>query len=188
MPPLRLAQARAALNAQETPAKSGPGVIRAAVLVPLFEGSTGIEVLLTKRTELVEHHKGQISFPGGAADEADADAVATALREAEEEIGLDPKSVEVLGYLEEFETPSGFLITPVAGLLKSKPKLKLNRDEVEEAFWVPVDFFLDEANENREEREWRGKMHAVYSYQFGGHRVWGATAAMLRGFLKRASG
>lgn len=163
------------------------GATRAAVLVPLVLDQDRLSVLLTKRTERVEYHKGQISFPGGTVDEGDVNAVATALREAEEEIGLSSGSVEVLGRLDDLEIPTGFCITPVVGLVRGMPDLVLNLDEVEEVFIVPVGFFLDPANEEVGEREWKGRMHVVYSYQFGSHRIWGATAAVIRKFLRGAA-
>lgn len=187
---LTLAQILAFVRAQQ-PAAAKPvndKATVAAVLVPLILDEGRLSVLLTKRTDSVEHHKGQISFPGGTVDETDDDATATALREAEEEIGLSPGSVEILGRLDDFEIPTGFCITPVVGLVRGMPDLVLNLDEVEEAFIVPVGFFLDAANEEVAEREWRGRMHAVYSYQFGHHRVWGATAAMIRTLLRGAAG
>jgi len=160
---------------------------RAAVLVPLVLENDRLCLLLTKRTESVEHHKGQISFPGGTVDSGDADAAATALREAEEEIGLNREAVEILGLLDDLEIPTGFVVTPVVGLLRGMPDLVLNVDEVEEAFCVPVGFFLDEANEEVGEREWRGRKLPLYSYQFGAHRIWGATAAVIRRFLRGVS-
>ncbi len=163
---------------------TGSSLKRAAVLVPLVLEDGHLSVLLTKRTDVVEHHKGQISFPGGAVDSADSDAIATALREAEEEIGLDRATVTILGELDDLEIPTGFVVTPVVGSINGMPDLVLNVDEVEEAFCVPVGFFLDEANEEVGEREWRGRKFAVYSYQFGAHRIWGATAAVIRSFLR----
>ncbi len=164
------------------------GVVRAAVLVPLIDDEGHLSILLTRRTDRVEHHKGQISFPGGTVDDGDSDIVATAMREANEEIGLEATNVEVLGSFDDLEIPTGFVVTPVVGVVRGMPDLVLNVDEVEEAFSVPVAFFLDPDNEERGEREWRGRMHHVFSYQFGTHRIWGATAAMIRGLLRGAAG
>lgn len=163
---------------------SDPALKRAAVLVLLVLEDGHVSVLLTKRTDAVEHHKGQISFPGGAVDAGDTNATATAMREASEEIGLDPASVTILGELDQLEIPTGFVVTPVVGSIEGMPDLVLNVDEVEEAFCVPVGFFLDETNEEVGEREWRGRKFPVYSYQFGAHRIWGATAAVIRNFLR----
>jgi 8-oxo-dGTP pyrophosphatase MutT (NUDIX family) len=162
--------------------------VRAAVLVPLIDDEGHLSVLLTKRTDVVEHHKGQISFPGGVIDKDDGGVADAALREANEEVGLQATSVELLGEFDDLEIPTGFVVTPVVGVLRGMPDLVLNVDEVEEAFTVPISFFLDPENEERGEREWRGRMHPVYSYQFGDHRIWGATAAMIRGLLRGAAG
>lgn len=164
------------------------GAVRAAVLIPLIDDEGHLAVLLTKRTDRVEHHKGQVSFPGGVIDAVDDGVVAAALREAHEEIGLAASEVEILGELDDMEIPTGFVVTPVVGLLQGMPDLVLNVEEVEECFAVPVSFFLDPENEEHGTREWRGRMHSVYSYEYAGHRIWGATAAMLRGLLRGAAG
>jgi 8-oxo-dGTP pyrophosphatase MutT (NUDIX family) len=185
---LLLSDIRSYLRSHRPRRVSSPGAVRAAVLVPFIDDDGHLSVLLTKRTDRVEHHKGQISFPGGAIDAGDHGVVAAALREAREEIGLMPAALDLLGEHDDLEIPTGFVVTPVVGVLRGMPDLVLNVDEVEEAFSVPVAFFLDPENEERGEREWRGRMHPVYSYQFGGHRIWGATAAMLRGLLRGAAG
>ncbi|MCU0452802.1 MAG: CoA pyrophosphatase [Bacteroidetes bacterium] len=164
------------------------GAVRAAVLIPLIDDDGHLSILLTKRTDHVEHHKGQISFPGGVIDARDDGVVAAALREANEEIGLDRSVIELLGEHDDLEIPTGFVVTPVVGVLRGMPDLVLNVDEVEESFAVPVSFLLDPENEEQGTREWRGQMHPVYSYEFGGHRIWGATAAMIRGLLRGAAG
>ncbi len=155
----------------------------AAVLIPLFEYEASLHVLLTKRTETVEHHKGQISFPGGARDESDPSIIATALREAEEEIGLPAASVEVLGAIDDFATPSGFVITPVVGFIPHLPDLRPHASEVAEILFVPLSVFLDPENERTIVRERNGVLHRVYLYPFGPHEIWGATAAIIREFL-----
>jgi 8-oxo-dGTP pyrophosphatase MutT (NUDIX family) len=158
-------------------------LVPAGVLVPLFEHNGGLNVILTQRTDDVEHHKGQISFPGGLKEENDATIIETALREAEEEIGLSRKSVEILGVLNDFQTPSGFHITPVVAFLPFVPSFFLNTAEVFQIFDVPLSFFLDTRNERVERHEYSGKVRNVYFYQYGQFEIWGATAAMLRSFL-----
>ena len=158
-------------------------LIRAGVLVPLFTQEDELHVILTQRTETVEHHKGQVSFPGGVMDSADETIVDTALREAEEEIGLMRNTVEVLGIFNDFRTPSGFCITPVVGFLTLVPSFVLNKTEVSEIFDVPLSFFLDFRNERIEQRAFSGKIINVYLYRYGNHEIWGTTAEMLLAFL-----
>jgi 8-oxo-dGTP pyrophosphatase MutT (NUDIX family) len=161
-----------------------PNLKKAAVLMLFYPKGDDLYVLLTKRTEDVEHHKGQISFPGGSRDDEDDHLVATALRESEEEIGLRPDAFEVLGLLNEYETPSGFAITPVVAYTKCLPPLKPNAMEVAEILEVPVSIFLVKGNERVEKLTRLGRVIDVYFYQFGEYEIWGATAAILRGFLR----
>jgi 8-oxo-dGTP pyrophosphatase MutT (NUDIX family) len=160
-----------------------PHLISAGVLVPLFEKMGTLHLLLSRRTESVEHHKGQISFPGGARDQSDRTIIDTALRETEEEIGIQRPRIEVLGVLDDFQTPSGFCITPVVGYLQSIPPLHLNPQEVSEVFDVPLSFFLEKANERVEQRRRGSTVANVYFYRYGNYEIWGATAAMIRSFL-----
>lgn len=155
----------------------------AGVLVLLFRKGHELHLLLTKRTDEVEHHKGQISFPGGAANGEDANIEATALREAEEEIGLPASAVEVLGRFDDISTPTGFLITPVVGYVHSIPALALNSEEVVEVIEVPLSFFLEKRNERFEKRVLEGKVFDVCFYDFGRHVIWGATAKIIRSIL-----
>ena len=157
---------------------------RAGVLVPLFIKNEELSVVLTQRTVAVEHHKGQISFPGGTMDKVDSTIIDTALREAWEEIGLLRTSVEVLGLLSDFCTPSGFSITPVVGFLPPNPSYILNKTEVSEIFDVPLSFFLDPRNERTEKCIRFDKMMNIYFYNYGTHEIWGATAEILRNFLQ----
>jgi 8-oxo-dGTP pyrophosphatase MutT (NUDIX family) len=151
----------------------------AAVLVPLVETPNGFQLLLTKRTDTVEHHKGQISFPGGVADDGDSSLTGTALREAFEEIGLPPESVRILGILDEVHTPSGFLITPVIGVVSALPVLQPNPAEVCEIISVPFELFFDEGNMYTELRSIEGKERLIYFYTVGAEPVWGATAFII---------
>jgi len=160
-----------------------PGLRKAAVLILLYPKDNELHVLLTKRTEDVEHHKGQISFPGGSMDDEDPDLVATALRETEEEVGLPKEVPQILGFFDEYETPSGFAITPVVAFAGALPSLSHNTMEVAEILEVPLSVFLDDQNERLERRKRLGHLIDVYFYRFGAHEIWGATAAILRAFL-----
>ena len=144
----------------------------ASVLVPIVDREEGLTMLLTRRASHLKDHSGQVSFPGGRVAPDDPSPEATALREAREEIGLDPARVEVLGR-------TGFRITPVVGVIT--PPLQLQRDanEVEEIFEVPLAFLLDPANHQRQSREWQGELRWFYAMPYGEHYIWGATAGML---------
>lgn len=176
-------QIRAFFSTYRPKEQRAPHLKRAAILIPFFEKKSALHVLLTKRTESVEHHKGQISFPGGAMDDHDADSVTTALRETEEEIGLKKSVVEVLGVFDDYTTPSGYRITPVVGFVASVPALQPSTDEVAEIFEVPLSFFLDKKNERVVPIMRNGKWRDVYFYNYGPYKVWGVTAAILRSFL-----
>jgi 8-oxo-dGTP pyrophosphatase MutT (NUDIX family) len=165
-----------------------PDLKKAAVLMLFYPKNDDLYVLLTKRTDDVEHHKGQISFPGGSRDDEDDHLVATALRESKEEIGLQPGAVEVLGLFHEYETPSGFAITPVVAYARCLPPLKPNVMEVAEILEVPVSLFLDKGKERVEKITRLGRVIDVYFYRFGEYEIWGATAAILRAFLRSLTG
>ena len=157
----------------------------AAVLIPLVAAEDKVSVLLTQRTAHLSDHAGQISFPGGRVEEHDADAVATALRESVEEIGLAASAIEVLGSLPLYVTATGFQITPVVGLIERPFSLDLDAFEVEEAFRVPLDFLMDPANHERRRIDVGGVARTFYAMPYTAARryyIWGATAAMLRNF------
>jgi 8-oxo-dGTP pyrophosphatase MutT (NUDIX family) len=170
---------------QESPRRKLPadGYVQAAVLVALIWRDGDYDVLLTTRTEDVETHKGQVSFPGGVREETDRTAVDTALREAEEELGLPPGMVRVAGLLDDLAIPTGFVVTPVVGLLEHLPVLVPNAAEVVDIFRVPLTFFADGENARREHRKAGGKKYEVWHYTTGGHQIWGATAAIIRGLV-----
>lgn len=155
-------------------------IVPAAVLVPLVDHATGLTVLLTRRTAHLDHHAGQISFPGGRVEEGDADPVATALRETQEEIGLDPSHIDVIGRLDGYLTITNFTVVPVVGVVRPPFDLKPDPFEVDEVFEVPFDFILDPANHQRHFRDGPdGKRRYFYAIPYGPHYIWGATAAML---------
>lgn len=160
---------------------AAPGSLRpAGVLVPLIERRGEIHVILTKRTSHLKHHPGQIAFPGGKQEPTDADATAAALREAEEEIGLPPHLVEVLGHLPRHETVSIFSITPVIARIRDDFRQIPEPGEVEEVFEVPLRHLLDPANYAVEGRRWRGQRRQYYAVPWGPYYIWGATARICR--------
>jgi 8-oxo-dGTP pyrophosphatase MutT (NUDIX family) len=151
----------------------------AAVLIPII-ARPELTVLLTQRTESLSTHAGQIAFPGGRVDEADTSVVDAALREAEEEIGLDRRFVEPLGFIDSYRTGTGYRIAPVVALVQPGFVLQLNPHEVVEAFEVPLSFLMDLTNHQRHSREWRGRQRDFYAMPFGERYIWGATAGMLK--------
>ncbi|MDH0380395.1 CoA pyrophosphatase [Comamonas aquatica] len=159
----------------------------AAVLVPLVLREE-LTVLLTQRTEQLSTHSGQVAFPGGRQDPEDADATATALREAQEEVGLDPGQVEVLGSLPVYETGTAFMVTPVVALVQPVAALHPNPYEVADVFEVPLRFLLDPAHHQRHRLHWQGLEREWFSMPYldaGRERyIWGATAGMLRNFYR----
>ena len=158
----------------------------AAVLVPLVEHASGLTVLLTRRTDHLKHHAGQVSFPGGRVEAHDRGPVDTALRETEEEIGLRRDRVEVAGYLDGYETGTGFHITPVVGFVQPGFTLKLDSFEVAEAFEVPLEFIFDPANHKRHSRMQNGRERRYFAMPYGDFYIWGATAGMLINLYRRA--
>lgn len=175
----RLAGAAMAPRVIEAGADPMAALTPAAVLVPLINRPSGLTVLLTQRTEHLRDHAGQVSFPGGRREAQDADAVATALREAREEVGLDPARIEILGRLPEYRTGTGFAVTPVIGLVEPPLNLKLDDFEVADVFEPPLAFLLDPANHRRDSIEVRGALREYWAMPWRGHYIWGATAGML---------
>ena len=157
----------------------------AAVLVGLVERDGEWQVLLTRRTDSLRHHAGQISFPGGRIEASDADPVRAALREAQEEVGLAPECVVPLGYLDPFVTITGFHVYPVVAQVHAGFAPTLDPAEVAEAFEVPLGFLLDPDNARRLEVDYRGGKRALIEFRYGDYRIWGATAAMLVNFRQR---
>lgn len=156
----------------------------AAVLVAIRDAPDPGVVFTLRRDDLARH-AGQVSFPGGRADAEDADAIATALRESREEIALDPRAVEPLGYLDRLETTSGFSVTPVVARLAADAVLSPQPDEVARIFEVPLEFLLDPANLHAYDIHLRGLRRKVYEYVGVAPRIWGATALMLVNLMRR---
>jgi 8-oxo-dGTP pyrophosphatase MutT (NUDIX family) len=171
------------LNPQNRPAQR-PDLMPAAVLVPLIFRHEPM-VLLTQRTEHLARHAGQVAFPGGRQEERDISLVETALRETQEETGIDPAFVTVAGYLDAYETGTGYAILPVVGILSDGFALAPHDGEVAAIFEVPLAFLLDPANRLQQSREFQGRSRSFYSYTYEGRYIWGATAAMLKSFAER---
>ncbi len=157
-------------------------ITAAAVLIPLVQRPEGLSMLLTQRTAHLTDHAGQISFPGGRAEEFDASPVATALRETEEEIGLDRRHIEIVGILPDYITGTGYRVTPVVGLVTPPFELTPDENEVAEIFEVPLAFLMDAANHRRlsfDLPEGAGR-RSFYAMPYERFFIWGATAGMLR--------
>jgi 8-oxo-dGTP pyrophosphatase MutT (NUDIX family) len=165
-----------------------PSLKPAAVLVPIVEHASGATVLLTQRTAHLADHGGQISFPGGRVEPADRDAVETALRETEEEIGLGRDFVDIAGRLDTYETGTGFSITPVVGVVRPGFAIAPDSFEVAEVFEVPLAFVLDPDNHQRGTREFRGVERQFYVLPYESRYIWGATAGMLVNLAHRLRG
>lgn len=152
----------------------------AGVLVPLIVTDNRVEVILTKRASGLKHHPGQIAFPGGKQEESDANVAAAALREAHEEIGLEPSNVELLGEMPPHETVTSFTMTPVLGRVLNPFEVRPEPGEVEEVFQVPLDHLMDTARYSVQSRRWLGQRRYYYTVPFGPYYIWGATARILR--------
>jgi len=151
----------------------------AAVLVGLVEYADATSVLLTLRTDHLDDHPGQVSFPGGKAEPDDGSPEETAIRETEEETGLHRRHIEVIGRLDDYETRTGFRITPIVAMITPPFELSPDPFEVAEVFEVPLDFLLDPANHQRHSRVFRGAEREFYAMPYGDYYIWGATAGML---------
>jgi 8-oxo-dGTP pyrophosphatase MutT (NUDIX family) len=157
----------------------------AAVLVALMDDARGPQIVLTRRSAALKHHPGQIAFPGGKIDPGDDGPEGAALREASEEIGLDPANVETLGHLPPHETVTGFTVTPVLARIRSPFAWRAEAGEVDEVFSVPLAHLADPANYLIEGRIWRGSLRRYYVVPWGPYYIWGATARILRRLADR---
>ena len=152
---------------------------RASVLIPIVARNPEPAILLTKRTEHLAAHPGQISFPGGSCDSRDRDELETALRETSEEVGIESHQIEIIGRLESYQTVSDFAISPFVGVVEAEVELTLDANEVEEVFELPLSFLLDPKRHEIKSRVWGGRERFFYAMPYNGYYIWGATAAML---------
>jgi 8-oxo-dGTP pyrophosphatase MutT (NUDIX family) len=157
----------------------------AAVLIPVVDHGDRATVLLTKRAERLRSHSGQVAFPGGRIDETDPSPEDAALRETEEEIGLDRGFIDVIGRMPDYVSGSGYRIAPVLSIVRPGFLLTINTDEVDDAFEVPLSFLMDPANHNRDSRIWENKERFFYTMPYGGRNIWGVTAGIIRTLYER---
>lgn len=168
------------------PRVAGPRRLRdAAVLIPVVDHGPEASVILTKRTEKLSSHSGQVAFPGGRIDPTDLSPEAAALREAEEEIGLDPGHVEIVGRMPDYVSGSGYRIAPVLSVVRPGFHLSINEHEVDAAFEVPLRFLMDPANHAQNSREFDKQVWVYYDMPYGGQRIWGVTAGIIRTLYER---
>jgi 8-oxo-dGTP pyrophosphatase MutT (NUDIX family) len=161
---------------------------QAAVLAPVLRRGDELSMMFTVRSQLLRSHKGQISFPGGGRDAEDRDAVDNALREAHEEVGLDPGRVEVIGYLDDYPTMTRYIVTPVVGIVETaRMELRIDAAEVADVFEAPLDFVLDPANFKRSTLVRDGIKLPFYELRWQQHRIWGATAGMLWNLARKVA-
>lgn len=171
------------LSSRERRVVEHPPFSHAAVLVPLFKKGGDCHLLFTKRSEQVKYHKGEISFPGGVVDEEDLELINTALREADEEIGLKKSDVQILGILDDIVTITEFIVTPIVGLFPYPYPFKVSEVEIAELIEVPLSSLLYEKSFSEKEIIRGGQKEIVYAYQYEKHVIWGATARILKQFL-----
>jgi 8-oxo-dGTP pyrophosphatase MutT (NUDIX family) len=168
------------------PRVTGPRTLRdAAVLIPVVDHGPEASVILTKRAERLTSHSGQVAFPGGRIDPTDVSPEAAALREAEEEIGLDPGHVEIIGRMPDYVSGSGYRIAPVLSIVRPGFHLTINEHEVDAAFEVPLRFLMDPANHAQNSREFNKQVWTYYDMPYGGQRIWGVTAGIIRTLYER---
>ncbi len=152
----------------------------ASVLIAIVLREEEPTVVFTRRTQHLSSHAGQIAFPGGRADPVDATQHLTALREAEEEIGIDPSQVHIIGAMDTYQTGSGYRVSPIIGLIKPPVTFKANPDEVSEIFEVPLSFLMEAGHYQKIQRDWKGVARHTYAIPYHDHYIWGVTAGILR--------
>ena len=153
--------------------------LEASVLIPILTFKKDLEILLTKRSNNLKNHPGQIAFPGGKKDQSDSSPIETALRETQEEVGLNPKNVEIIASLPSHKTATGFVIKPYLGLINQPFSETLRQGEVDEIFTVPYEYILNEKNFSIQTRKWNGSQRSYYVVPYGPYYIWGATARIL---------
>lgn len=177
---------RQILSSREKRHLEGEGLKRAAVLVPLYERDGELYLLLTKRTETLSRHRGEISFPGGGVKERDADLLATALREASEEVGIRPEDVEIVGALDDVVTvSSGFVVTPFVGFIPYPYRFRVSEVEIAELIHLPLAVLQEPWRFRMEIRRREGREVPVYFYTYGPYLIWGLTARILKDLFER---
>jgi 8-oxo-dGTP pyrophosphatase MutT (NUDIX family) len=176
-------QIRTTLSSRRRRVIEHPPFSHAAVLVPLFKKEEDCYLLFTKRSDEVKYHKGEISFPGGVVDEEDLKLINTALREAHEEIGLRENDVQIIGILDDIVTVTEFIVTPIVGLFPYPYAFKVSEKEISELIEVPLSHLLDGNSFGEREILRGGQKEVIYTYQYGKHTIWGATARILKQFL-----
>lgn len=164
------------------------GFVPAAVIIPLFAKNEQAHMLLTLRTDKVEHHKGQVSFPGGAKESQDTDLAQTALRETHEEVGITPEKVSIIGQLDDFPTITSFLVTPFVATIPYPYETNPSDDEVEEILEVPLAIFLSPQHFEMKEKEYNGKTYPIYYYYFQNAVIWGVTGFIVNRFIELVFG
>lgn len=157
----------------------------AAVLIPVIDHGDHATVLLTKRAERLKNHSGQVAFPGGRIDATDPSPEDAALRETEEEIGLDRGFIDVIGRMPDYVSGSGYRIAPVLSIVRPGFLLTINADEVDDAFEVPLSFLMDPSNHSRDSRVWDNKERFFYRMPYGERNIWGVTAGIIRTVYER---
>ena len=176
---------RSALSKTSSPnSVNSDGLIEAAVAILVYPKPDSLTIILNKRTDRVEHHKGEISFPGGGRDPEDDSILDTALRETREEMGIAPEDIEIIAQLDQVSTRSGFSITPFVGIIPPDYDFEVSNIEIAEVLEVPIESLLDTENQVEDDRVWGDQIPSKqYSYLYGSHIIWGATARIITQLL-----
>jgi 8-oxo-dGTP pyrophosphatase MutT (NUDIX family) len=173
------------LDEREKRPMDAPGYRKASVMILFMEKNNSPHVLLTRRTDRVSTHKGQVSFPGGGHDNTDRDNLATALRETMEEVGISPEKIEVLGEFDEYISVAGFHVYVFVGALNEVLNYKVNKDEIDEILEVPFSLFYDEKYTSCEKITFDGRDYDIFYYHYGTNTIWGMTARILTDFGRK---